>query len=109
MVNADLAVGSQSGLTECRGAPPGAARARALNGTRIRRTWASRTWATSNRMFPSASIVDCASRPLFVFNGPVHGLDRGLCLHKPLARLFGLAAVVGAGEHADKCAPLLDQ
>jgi hypothetical protein len=58
---------------------------------------------------PSASIIDCASRPLFVFNGPVHGLDRGLCLHKPLAGLFGLAAVVRAGEYADKYASLLNQ
>jgi hypothetical protein len=48
-------------------------------------------------------------RSLFVFDGPVHGLDRGLHVQEPLTGLFGLAALVGTGEHFNKRSPLLDQ
>jgi len=36
---------------------------------------------------------------LFVFDGPVHGLDRGLHLQELLTGLFGLAALKGTCEH----------
>ena len=79
--------------------------------------------ATSSLVFPgmhsichrlaevplSASIIDRALRSLFVFDSPVHGLDRGLHLQEPLTGLFGLAALVGTGEHFNKRSPLLDQ
>ena len=79
--------------------------------------------ATSSLVFPgmhsichrlaevplSASIIDRALRSLFVFDGPVHGLDRGLHLQEPLTGLFGLAALVRTGEHFNKRSPLLDQ
>src|SRR6266540_469766 len=53
--------------------------------------------------------MDRALRSLFVFDGPVHGLDRGLHVQEPLTGLFGLAALVGTGEHFNKRSPLLDQ
>ena len=53
--------------------------------------------------------MDRALRSLFVFDGPVHGLDRGLHVQEPLTGLFGLAALVGTGEHLNKRSPLLDQ
>ena len=37
----------------------------------------------------SASIIDRASRPYFVFNGPVHGLNCGLCLDERCGPLAG--------------------
>jgi hypothetical protein len=56
------------------------------------------------RQFHNATL-----RSLFAFDGPVHGLDRGLYLQELLKGLFCLAAVVGTGEHFGKCSPLLDQ
>jgi hypothetical protein len=53
--------------------------------------------------------MDRALRSLFVFDGPVHGLDRGLHVQEPSTGLFGLAALVGTGEHFNKRSPLLDQ
>src|SRR5258708_33899906 len=79
--------------------------------------------ATSSLVFPgmhsichrlaevplSASIIDRALRSLFVFDSPVHGLDRGLHLQEPLTGLFGLAPLVGTGDHFKKPSPFPDQ
>src|SRR5258707_14163573 len=46
---------------------------------------------------------------LFVFDGPVHGLDRGLHLQELLTGLFGLAALVGTCKRFNKRSALLDQ
>jgi len=46
---------------------------------------------------------------LFVFDGPVHGLDRGLHLQELLTGLFGLAALIGTRKHFNKRSALLDQ
>jgi TctA family transporter len=53
--------------------------------------------------------MDRALRSLFVFDGPVHGLDHGLHLQELLTGLFGLAALIGTSEHFNKRSALLDQ
>src|SRR6266545_987615 len=75
-----------------------------------------RCWMRSVSLHPSSFALphrsrrmDRALRSLFVFDGPVHGLDRGLHVQEPLTGLFGLAALVGTGEHFNKRSPLLDQ
>ena len=53
--------------------------------------------------------MDRALRSLFVFDGPVYGLDRGLHLQEPFAGPFGLAALIGTSEHFNRRSALLDQ